>query len=440
MAKKRGRHKAIYRTSWGEELQGLSRYKNRWRISETDEWFTEENEVRAIQHFKDVMNRIAPAMVTIERELPPVDFNKIAEKYKAKGDAERAAEMAEFADLNRQMQSKGVMSWDIPDDVYYARVRDDLINRPELLAEKTGIPELKGLRYLPLPKNPLKLEYLLQLYLDKNPCSKGTKSHIRHAYSKLISITQAKTIDDLTTEKLKHFKDKIMASGIAVSGASAMFNKVKAIFAFALKEGEDSTQLSAVLGRLKVLYIVNATPPAKPKPISKDNFHKLLNNVDDEWRAMLLLALNCSFYIDDLCNIRWDDIDIEKGTYAAYRKKSSIARAAVLWSETIAVLKRLPKKGPYIFTSNRGTKFNTAGRYNTYKKVREKANVNIEFSSIRDATYTTAVQNCEEKFARVLSGHVSVGLQDRYVLRNPQFVKPACDAVYTAYGPFPERS
>jgi hypothetical protein len=65
----------------------------------------------------------------------------------------------------------------------------------------------------------------------------------------------------------------------------------------------------------------------------------------------------------------------------------------------------------------------------------------VTWSHIRDGAYTAAAQapGVDEKFARLLAGHKSAGLQDKYVLRNPQIVKPACDAVYSAYAPFPLR-
>jgi hypothetical protein len=57
---------------------------------------------------------------------------------------------------------------------------------------------------------------------------------------------------------------------------------------------------------------------------------------------------------------------------------------------------------------------------------------------IRDGGYSAAcaASGVDEKFARLLAGHRSHGLQDNYVSRNPAIVKPACDAVYSVYGPF----
>ena len=65
----------------------------------------------------------------------------------------------------------------------------------------------------------------------------------------------------------------------------------------------------------------------------------------------------------------------------------------------------------------------------------------VKWSHLRDGAYTAAATaiGVEGKLARLLAGHKAYGLQDKCVLRNPHIVRPACDAVYNAYGPFPTR-
>jgi hypothetical protein len=58
---------------------------------------------------------------------------------------------------------------------------------------------------------------------------------------------------------------------------------------------------------------------------------------------------------------------------------------------------------------------------------------------IRDGAYTAA---CEEgvdfAFCQMLSGHKLPGQSDAYVKRTAQKVRPACEAVYKTYAPFPQ--
>ena len=58
----------------------------------------------------------------------------------------------------------------------------------------------------------------------------------------------------------------------------------------------------------------------------------------------------------------------------------------------------------------------------------------VTFSHLRDGGYTASSNalGVDAKFAELLAGH-KTGMKDKYVLRNPQIVKPASDAVYAAY-------
>jgi integrase len=176
-------------------------------------------------------------------------------------------------------------------------------------------------------------------------------------------------------------------------------------------------------------------PAPDPQPISREDFHKLLTAGNGSWRAFLLVSLNCAFHIGEAVSLRWNEIDLEKGTYATLRGKTGIPRAAVLWPETVEALKALPRTGSeYVFVSKQGTKFNRAGRTGSFARLRDSVGLTLSFESIRDGSYTTACQakGVDERQAKVLAGH-ACGMSDKYVLRNPGYVADACQAVYKAY-------
>ena len=115
----------------------------------------------------------------------------------------------------------------------------------------------------------------------------------------------------------------------------------------------------------------------------------------------------------------------------------------MLWPETVAALAAVPRRSPkYVFTSTTGTRYNRASRGNKFAKLRERAEVAVEvtYDWIKDGAYTAAINDpgVEERFARVLAGHRSPGLQDNYVLRHPRCTDGASEAVYKVFGPFPE--
>jgi integrase len=139
---------------------------------------------------------------------------------------------------------------------------------------------------------------------------------------------------------------------------------------------------------------------------------------------------------------------LERGTYASIRTKTQrkrIPQAATLWPETIAAIRVIPRRGqsPYVFTSSHGTRFNRNSRGNEFADLRRAAGITtvsnkgdeVSFDWLRDGAYTAAIRTpgVDERFARIMAGHKSQGLEDNYVLRHPEIARPACDAVYQHY-------
>jgi integrase len=192
-----------------------------------------------------------------------------------------------------------------------------------------------------------------------------------------------------------------------------------------------------------VLWTAEPPPAPRPTPITREHFHALLTAGGDVWRPWLLLGLNLCLHLDEVCDLAWADFDLERATYAAIRKKTRrqrIPRAATLWPETVAALRALARRGKFVLISTHGTRYNRNTRGNAFAELRALAGVpdDVTFDHIRDGSYTSAANapGVDEKFARVLAGQKSPGLQDNYVLRNPGCLEPACNAVYAKYGPF----
>lgn len=118
------------------------------------------------------------------------------------------------------------------------------------------------------------------------------------------------------------------------------------------------------------------------------------------------------------------------------RKKTGFPRAAMLWPETIKALKALPRKGPYVFTSPHGTRYQSSrARANAFDDLRTRAGVpkDVCFSMLRDGAYTAASNGTKDaRLAKVLAGHSS-GMDDKYVLRNPDCTASVCQAVHDVY-------
>jgi integrase len=324
----------------------------------------------------------------------------------------------------------------------WAWMREMLLTESELCARMTGIPQLATIASWDLPKEDIRLHDLIETYRRENGGSGKSKKEALAALERLIAHSGAKTLRELTQERLTAFRTDIEKVVPGPATRKAYYGRIKAVIAFGLKCGLEPTQIRRCLDRCKVLWTAAPLPAVQPKPISRDHFHALLAAGGPAWRPWLLLGLNLCLHMEEVCGLRWADFDLEKGTYAAIREKTRrarIPRAAVLWPETIRALKGLPRRSEYVFTSTHGTRYNKNIRINDFAELRGKANLPaaVTFDTLRDGAYTAAIQGTpDERWARVLAGHRAAGLQDNYVLRKPEAVCPACDAVYRTYGPF----
>lgn len=463
-----GRPTKPFHPAWSvDPIAGLAKQKDgRWRIIATGERFSESDERRAVQKFLDWKARQGMATVNVPTATAII----------GNGESVRQAMAAlpqPQADL-RQLQGRGTF---LPpavldqqpapapgtpihmtvegDKLHFFRdpiqaaalwgyFREQLIADPAYVARMTGLPELAGWRYFAIPAASIKLADIIENYKKHGPATQKAKNEALAPLNRLIEHSGAKTLDDLTTVNLLAFKAEIEKTVPGPATRRAYYSRIKAIIAFGLKTGMDAQQIRAALDRCKVMWTAEPLPPVKPQPISRVHFHALLAVSNPTWRAWLLVGLNCCLHMEEVCDLRWADLDLDKGTYACIRNKTRrqrIPRAATLWPETRAALQALPRRGdcPFVFVSTHGTRFNKNTRINDFKDLRTKAKVpdEVTFDSLRDAAYSAAAHGTtDERIARVLAGHKAAGLQDNYVLRNPEIARPACDAVYQTFGPF----
>lgn len=439
----RGRPQRPHKCSWnGKLIDGLYHCPDgRWRINATGQKFSEPDERLAVARFrawqekhekKDPIDLPVGTVDDVHEQLAPLVRQAAKQEIRIAVPLDHTQQVTVYRRLEKSPE-------------VFSFFRDAILTRPDWLAERCGLPQLAGFARAVLPMASIKLADVIDVYKRENPSTPKSKKEALAVVQRLIDHAGAKVLDDLTQEKLKSFRQSVESSGSLKSAGTraAYYGRVKSVVGFGLKVGLDQQQIRACLDRCKVLWTAEALPPVQPRPISREHFHKLLNAGNGTWRAWLLTGLNCCMHMEEVCGLRWDELDLERGTYAAIRGKTRrkrIPRAATLWPETVAALKLIPRRGQYVFISTHGTRYNKNTRVNDFRELRIKAGLpdEVTFDTLRDGSYTAAINapDVEERFARVLAGHTSPGLQDSYVLRNPQCTRSACDAVHRHYGPF----
>lgn len=198
---------------------------------------------------------------------------------------------------------------------------------------------------------------------------------------------------------------------------------VKAMFHWAL-----STE---VIDRGPNLDAVKKLPRKRVerRTFTAEEIHRLIAAADLQWKAMILLAMNCSFGCTDCAELRWENVDLKAGRISFPRTKTGVARNFLLWPETIAAIKAVPVQGDFVFYTSRGNPWGwrrTGKSYDkpmvkAFKRLMHKAGLACEkgtgFYSLRRTSSTIAAQTGDVFAVQGLLGHTDLKMASTYVQR-----------------------
>jgi len=234
---------------------------------------------------------------------------------------------------------------------------------------------------------------------------------------------------DVTADSITAWEQAIAKTGWADATTRNTIGRVKSIVRYCAKRHKDCHRV------LRLLDVVEMPPmpPYEPKPMPPDDYNALLDAADDQWKAVLLTAMNCAYYAVDCWTLPWSAVALDDNEIVFRRAKTKIARAAWLWPRTKEALAALPhRNGDMVFTAAHKGAYRPGGFRAAYRRVKKKAGVKSTFDQIRDGAYTAAVKGAPMDQAKILAGH-STGMSDAYVLRGGVLVQEACNAVEQHY-------
>jgi type 1 fimbriae regulatory protein FimB/type 1 fimbriae regulatory protein FimE len=98
--------------------------------------------------------------------------------------------------------------------------------------------------------------------------------------------------------------------------------------------------------------------------------------------TMILVAYRHGLRASELCDLRWDQIDFAKATLHVRRVKSGTPSTHPLQGEEMRALRRLQREqgpsSPFVFTSERGSPFTTAGFARMLERAAAEAKIAIK--------------------------------------------------------------
>jgi integrase len=145
--------------------------------------------------------------------------------------------------------------------------------------------------------------------------------------------------------------------------------------------------------------------------------------------TMILIAFRHGLRASELCGLQWSDVEFETGTLHLRRAKGGIAATHPLLGDELRALRNLKRDGtksPFVFTSERGAPFTTAG----FAKLIERAGIAAKFGfklhphMLRHACgYALANRGTDTRTLQAYLGHRNIQNTTRYTELSPQRFK-----------------
>jgi integrase len=98
--------------------------------------------------------------------------------------------------------------------------------------------------------------------------------------------------------------------------------------------------------------------------------------------TMILVAYRHGFRVSELVDLRWDQVDFNAGTLAVRRAKRGTPATHPIRGDELRALRRLRReqdpRSPFVFTSERGSPFTTAGFARLVERAGEAAKLGFK--------------------------------------------------------------
>ena len=145
---------------------------------------------------------------------------------------------------------------------------------------------------------------------------------------------------------------------------------------------------------------------------------------------MILLTYRHGFRAIELVDLRWDQIDFDRATLAVRRAKKGSPSTHPLLGDEMRALRRLQRgqepRSAFVFTSERGSPFTTAGFARMVERVGEAADLGFKAHPhmLRHATgYALANKGHDTRALQAYLGHKNIQHTVRYTELSPDRFK-----------------
>lgn len=170
-------------------------------------------------------------------------------------------------------------------------------------------------------------------------------------------------------------------------------------------------------------------PPGRVRYLEADEVIRLLTACSDNLRSIVLCALHTGMRKGEILNLKWEDIDFHNRSITVVKSKNNRRRAMPMSGILCRTLRKLHKKGEYVFTNRDGTRFADVkkGFCGALRRAKIK---DFRFHDLRH-TFAShlAMSGCNLRTIQELLGHADIKTTMRYAHLSRQHLEEAVNLV-----------
>lgn len=288
-------------------------------------------------------------------------------------------------------------------------------------------------RWFNTPKESDKtFEDLMKRYQTEHSPRKSKSSQVRDrsAANHLLDFFGDTALLDISKKRVGEYKTKRRLDEAAPATINKELGLLKHAFNLAVKEWEwlETNPISCMS-----LEPVNN---ARDRWLTWEEERALLDVSPDWLRSIIIFALNTGMRRGEILNLKWQNVDLTRGTITLTRSKNQL-RGTIPLNSRVFELLMMKQRQPgreYVFCSKAGTRLEDRNLKRAFDIAREKAGLqDVRFHDLRHTFATRLVQNGVDLYrVQRLLGHKTHVMTQRYAHHYPESLRSAVKVLETA--------
>jgi integrase len=247
--------------------------------------------------------------------------------------------------------------------------------------------------------------------------SKETTDLLISAFGRL------RLLSDLRPDDFSKLRERMAKKWGPVRLGNAI-QRVRSVFKYAFDAGliDRSVLIGPDFSRpsAKVLRLHKAEQGEKM--FTADEIRRLFAAADVQMRAMILLAVNAGYGMEDCGTLPVEALDLESGWATFPQPKTGVPRRAALWPESVEAIRNVPASRPaakkdadakLVFLTRQGTPWAKEDRSSPavlkFRQLRKAAGVEVKkgrgFYGLRKSHRTAAGESLDQAACNYIMGH-----------------------------------